>query len=126
MPATTPAGLASVVGHLIEGRSFALASFVFVLYDYLITLDSEVRPVKSFFYSLRSRCLVRYGMCGLDHGLSLGRSSSVSVPQRSDAECDPDMYTTEPLLPSCHPVVRFQPLGAVSIYPSISLTGFAS
>ncbi|KAL0951941.1 hypothetical protein HGRIS_008593 [Hohenbuehelia grisea] len=37
-----PAGSASfIVSHLIEGRAFALASFIFVLYDYLITFDDE-------------------------------------------------------------------------------------
>jgi hypothetical protein len=41
-PAAGSAGLAFVVGHLVEGRCFALASFVFVLYEYLITLDEEV------------------------------------------------------------------------------------
>lgn len=41
-PVTEPTELAFVVGHLFEGRYFALASFVFILYDYLLTLDEEV------------------------------------------------------------------------------------
>ncbi|KAJ7221466.1 hypothetical protein GGX14DRAFT_669828 [Mycena pura] len=41
---TMPAELASVVGgHVVEGRSFALASFMLFVWDYCITLDEEVR-----------------------------------------------------------------------------------
>ncbi|KAJ7061483.1 hypothetical protein C8F01DRAFT_1137550 [Mycena amicta] len=38
-----PTELAFTVAHVIEGRSFALASFMLFLWDYCITLDEEVR-----------------------------------------------------------------------------------
>jgi len=38
-----PTELASIVGHVVEGRSFALASFVLFVFDYFLTLDGEVQ-----------------------------------------------------------------------------------
>jgi hypothetical protein len=34
---------ATMLSHLTEGRAFALASFALVIFDYFITVDSEVR-----------------------------------------------------------------------------------
>jgi len=39
----TPTELAFMIGHVVEGRSFALASFILFFWDYLITLDGEVQ-----------------------------------------------------------------------------------
>ncbi|KAJ7765693.1 hypothetical protein B0H16DRAFT_399353 [Mycena metata] len=38
-----PTELASIVWHVVEGRSFALASFVLFVFDYFLTLDGEVQ-----------------------------------------------------------------------------------
>ncbi|KAJ7119043.1 hypothetical protein C8R44DRAFT_982732 [Mycena epipterygia] len=43
MSSIAPTALAITVGHVVEGRSFALASFILILWDYLITLDKEVQ-----------------------------------------------------------------------------------
>ncbi|KAJ6606094.1 hypothetical protein DFH09DRAFT_2025 [Mycena vulgaris] len=43
MPSIVPTALAFTVGHVVEGRSFALASFILILWEYLITLDQEVK-----------------------------------------------------------------------------------
>ncbi|KAK7036005.1 hypothetical protein R3P38DRAFT_2910148 [Favolaschia claudopus] len=43
MPSLSPIELAFTIGHVVEGRSFALASFVLFLWDYLITLDGEAQ-----------------------------------------------------------------------------------
>ncbi|KAJ7932757.1 hypothetical protein B0H13DRAFT_1954510 [Mycena leptocephala] len=42
-PYMSPTELAFVVGHVVEGRSFALAAFILFLWDYLITFDGEVQ-----------------------------------------------------------------------------------
>ncbi|KAJ6567091.1 hypothetical protein B0H19DRAFT_1258245 [Mycena capillaripes] len=42
-PQMTPTELAFTVSHVVEGRSFALASFILFLWDYLITFDGEVQ-----------------------------------------------------------------------------------
>ncbi|KAJ7778844.1 hypothetical protein DFH07DRAFT_796204 [Mycena maculata] len=39
----SPTGLAFMVSHVVEGRSFALASFVLIIWDYFITLNEEVQ-----------------------------------------------------------------------------------
>ncbi|KAJ7084874.1 hypothetical protein B0H15DRAFT_1023677 [Mycena belliarum] len=43
MPSITPTELAFIIGHVLEGRSFALASFILIFWEYLITLDLEVK-----------------------------------------------------------------------------------
>ncbi|KAJ7684319.1 hypothetical protein DFH06DRAFT_1462673 [Mycena polygramma] len=63
----TPTELAFTVSHVVEGRSFALASFVLFLWDYLITFDGEVRHFWSGHWSI-SRILFlcnRYFTLGL-------------------------------------------------------------
>jgi nucleoside recognition membrane protein YjiH len=47
-----PTELAFTIGHVVEGRSFALASFVLVLWDYLLTLDKEVEHFWSGSWSI--------------------------------------------------------------------------
>ncbi|KAJ7500372.1 hypothetical protein B0H11DRAFT_780450 [Mycena galericulata] len=39
----SPTELADTVGHVVEGRSFALASFILIIWDYCITIDMEVQ-----------------------------------------------------------------------------------
>ncbi|KAJ7184599.1 hypothetical protein C8R46DRAFT_983701 [Mycena filopes] len=39
----SPTELATIVGHVVEGRSFALASFVLFVFDHFLTLDGEVQ-----------------------------------------------------------------------------------
>ncbi|KAF7359055.1 hypothetical protein MSAN_01246400 [Mycena sanguinolenta] len=43
MSSITPTELAFMIDHVVEGRSFALASFILFIWDYLITLDGEVQ-----------------------------------------------------------------------------------
>jgi len=43
MPPMGPTELAFTIGHVVEGRSFALASFILILWEYCITLDKEVQ-----------------------------------------------------------------------------------
>ncbi|KAJ6630311.1 hypothetical protein B0H10DRAFT_1984078 [Mycena sp. CBHHK59/15] len=62
-----PTELAFMVGHVVEGRSFALASFVLVSWDYFLTLDQEVLHFWSGSWSI-SRILFlsnRYFTLGL-------------------------------------------------------------
>jgi len=47
-----PTELAFTIGHVVEGRTFALASFVLVLWDYLLTLDKEVEHFWSGSWSI--------------------------------------------------------------------------
>jgi len=63
----TPTELAFTVSHVVEGRSFALASFILFLWDYLITFDGEVQYFWSGHWSI-SRILFlcnRYFTLGL-------------------------------------------------------------
>jgi len=63
----TPTELAFTIGHVVEGRSFALASFILFLWDFLITLDGEVQYFWSGHWSI-SRILFlcnRYFTLGL-------------------------------------------------------------
>ncbi|KAF8209312.1 hypothetical protein K438DRAFT_1929791 [Mycena galopus ATCC 62051] len=52
MSSMTPAELVFTLDHVVEGRSFALASFVLFLWDYLITLDGEVQHFWSGHWSI--------------------------------------------------------------------------
>jgi len=63
----TPTELAFTVAHVVEGRSFALASFILFIWDYLITFDGEVQYFWSGHWSI-SRILFlgnRYFTLGL-------------------------------------------------------------
>ncbi|KAJ7107227.1 hypothetical protein C8R43DRAFT_1243715 [Mycena crocata] len=67
MLSLSPTELVSTIGHVVEGRSFALASFILVLWDYFITLDAEVQHFWSGQWSI-SRILFllnRYFTLGL-------------------------------------------------------------
>ncbi|KAJ7237731.1 hypothetical protein B0H12DRAFT_1138456 [Mycena haematopus] len=48
----SPTELVSVISHVVEGRAFALASFILFLWDYLITLDGEVQYFWSGHWSI--------------------------------------------------------------------------